>query len=114
MASSRPRQNRGAGLQRRGRLPLCPSKNAPLYEPKGVRGDGPATAARYWGLSRPIITSAPMSGRWRPGRIAGGLMIESIEAIENLDDMLANVPGIGFCLIGEGDLSQELGYAAPV
>jgi 4-hydroxy-2-oxoheptanedioate aldolase len=27
-------------------------KNAPLYEPKGVRGDGPATAARYWGLSQ--------------------------------------------------------------
>ncbi|RYD95444.1 MAG: aldolase, partial [Sphingomonadales bacterium] len=24
-------------------------KDAPLYEPKGVRGDGPATAARYWG-----------------------------------------------------------------
>jgi 2-keto-3-deoxy-L-rhamnonate aldolase RhmA len=34
-------------------------------------------------------------------------MIESIEAIENLDDMLANVPGIGFCLIGEGDLSRN-------
>ena len=32
-------------------------------------------------------------------------------AIENLDDMLANVPGIGFVLIGEGDLSQELGLA---
>jgi 4-hydroxy-2-oxoheptanedioate aldolase len=25
--------------------------------------------------------------------------------------MLANVPGIGFILIGEGDLSQQLGYA---
>jgi hypothetical protein len=25
--------------------------------------------------------------------------------------MLANVPGIGFVLIGEGDLSQELGLA---
>jgi 4-hydroxy-2-oxoheptanedioate aldolase len=38
-------------------------------------------------------------------------MIESTQAIENLDDMLKNVPGIGFCLIGEGDLSQELGLA---
>jgi 4-hydroxy-2-oxoheptanedioate aldolase len=45
------------------------------------------------------------------GELLVGLMIESTEAIENLDDMLANVPGIGFCLIGEGDLSQELGYA---
>jgi 4-hydroxy-2-oxoheptanedioate aldolase len=37
-------------------------------------------------------------------------MCESPEAIENLDDILANVPGIGFILIGEGDLSQALGY----
>src|SRR5262245_57860936 len=27
-------------------------KNAPLYEPAGIRGDGPTTAARYWGLSQ--------------------------------------------------------------
>ena len=26
-------------------------KGAPLYEPKGVRGDGPANASRYWCLS---------------------------------------------------------------
>lgn len=38
-----------------------------------------------------------------------GLMCESTEAIENLDDILTNVPGIGFIMIGEGDLSQELG-----
>jgi 4-hydroxy-2-oxoheptanedioate aldolase len=38
-------------------------------------------------------------------------MIESTQAIENLDDILKSVPGIGFCLIGEGDLSQELGLA---
>ena len=30
--------------------------------------------------------------------------------IANLPDMLNNVPGIGAVLIGEGDLSQELGY----
>jgi len=44
------------------------------------------------------------------GEILVGLMCESTEAIENLDDILANVPGIGFILIGEGDLSQQLGY----
>jgi 4-hydroxy-2-oxoheptanedioate aldolase len=38
-------------------------------------------------------------------------MIESVAGIENLDDILANVPGVGGVLIGEGDLSQELGYA---
>lgn len=45
------------------------------------------------------------------GEILVGLMCESPEAIENLDDILANVPGIGLILIGEGDLSQALGYA---
>src|ERR1041384_8037688 len=27
-------------------------KNASLYEPAGIRGDGPTTAARYWGLGQ--------------------------------------------------------------
>ena len=27
-------------------------KNASLYEPPGIRGDGPTAAARYWGLSQ--------------------------------------------------------------
>jgi 4-hydroxy-2-oxoheptanedioate aldolase len=45
------------------------------------------------------------------GELIVGLMCESTQAIENLDDILGNVPGIGFILIGEGDLSQELGYA---
>ena len=85
-------------------------KNAPLYEPKGIRGDGPATAARYWGLSQSDYYARADVWPLAPqGELLVGLMIESVEAIENLDDMLANVPGIGFCLIGEGDLSQELG-----
>ncbi len=37
-------------------------------------------------------------------------MIEDTEGIKNLKDILKNVPGIGAILIGEGDLSQELGY----
>lgn len=87
-------------------------RSAPLYEPKGVRGDGPATAARYWGLSQPEYYARADVWPLAPqGELLVGLMIESVEAIENLDDMLANVPGIGFCLIGEGDLSQELGLA---
>ncbi len=85
---------------------------AALYEPKGVRGDGPATASRYWGLTMPDYYAKADVWPLAPhGELLCGLMIESPEAIENLDDMLANVPGIGFCLIGEGDLSQALGYA---
>ncbi|SAL70584.1 2-dehydro-3-deoxyglucarate aldolase [Caballeronia udeis] len=86
-------------------------KNAPLYEPKGVRGDGPATAARYWGLSVPEYYKKADVWPLAPhGEILVGLMCESTEAIENLDDILSSVPGIGFILIGEGDLSQQLGH----
>jgi len=86
-------------------------KGAPLYEPKGVRGDGPANAARYWGLSLPdYYRKADVWPLVPEGEILVGLMCESTQAIENLDDILANVPGIGFILIGEGDLSQELGF----
>jgi 4-hydroxy-2-oxoheptanedioate aldolase len=87
-------------------------KSAPLYEPKGVRGDGPATAARYWGLSMAdYYKKADVWPLVPEGEIIVGLMCESTQAIENLDDILSNVPGIGFILIGEGDLSQELGFA---
>jgi 4-hydroxy-2-oxoheptanedioate aldolase len=87
-------------------------KSAPLYEPKGARGDGPATAARYWGLSQQdYYAKADVWPLAPQGEILVGLMCESTQAIQNLDDILANVPGIGLILIGEGDLSQELGYA---
>ena len=33
-----------------------------------------------------------------------------VRAIENLPKILKEVPGIGVVLIGEGDLSQELGH----
>lgn len=84
--------------------------SAPLYEPAGQRGDGPSSAARYWGLSQAdYYAKADVWPLAPQGEIIVGLMIESVEAIENLDDILANVPGIGLCLIGEGDLSQQLG-----
>lgn len=84
--------------------------SSPLYEPKGVRGDGPAAAARYWGLSQAAYYARADVWPLAPqGEIVVGLMIESLQAIENLNDILANVPGIAFILIGEGDLSQELG-----
>jgi 4-hydroxy-2-oxoheptanedioate aldolase len=37
-------------------------------------------------------------------------MCEEAKAIKNLPKMLEQVPGIGVVLIGEGDLSQDLGY----
>jgi 4-hydroxy-2-oxoheptanedioate aldolase len=37
-------------------------------------------------------------------------MIEDVQGVANLDEILREVPGIGCVLIGEGDLSQELGF----
>jgi 4-hydroxy-2-oxoheptanedioate aldolase len=85
-------------------------KGAALYEPKGVRGDGPMTAARYWGLSQADYYAKADVWPLAPhGEIIVGLMCESVQAVETIDDILANVPGIAFIMIGEGDLSQELG-----
>jgi len=94
-------------------------KDKPFYEPQGIRGDGPTGAVRYWGLTQqeyyqkadvwPFITH---------GEILVVIMIEDTSGIAALSDILQNVPGIGVVLIGEGDLSQELGlprqYEHPV
>lgn len=85
-------------------------KNKPLYEPAGIRGDGPAQAARYWGVTQQEYYERADVWPLNPqGEIFVILMIEDTAGIANLDDMLKNVPGIGAILIGEGDLSQELG-----
>ena len=86
-------------------------KSAPLYEPRGIRGDGPVRAARYWGLSQQEYYQK--AGIWSldpEGEILVVVQIEDTKGIENLDDILSNVPGIGVILIGEGDLGQELGF----
>jgi 4-hydroxy-2-oxoheptanedioate aldolase len=85
-------------------------KTADYYEPVGMRGDGPHTCSRYWGLSQQDYYRKADVWPLNPqGEILVMLMIEDVQAITNLDDMLRNVPGIGCVLIGEGDLSQELG-----
>lgn len=85
-------------------------KDKPLYEPAGIRGDGPAQAARYWGVSQQEYYERADVWPLNPkGEIFVVLMIEDTTGISNLDDILRNVPGIGAILIGEGDLSQELG-----
>ena len=86
-------------------------KNAPLYEPAGIRGDGPTAAARYWGLSQQeYYKKADVWPLAPEGEILVILQIEDTRGVENLDDILKNVPGIGAVLIGEGDLGQELGF----
>jgi 4-hydroxy-2-oxoheptanedioate aldolase len=90
------------------RYPRLPS--AALYEPKGLRGDAPMPAARYWGLSQQAYYRKADVWPLAPdGEILVVLMIEDTSAVENLEEMLKHVPGIGVLLVGEGDLTQELG-----
>jgi 4-hydroxy-2-oxoheptanedioate aldolase len=85
-------------------------RSAPLYEPAGLRGDAPMAAARYWGLSQQdYYRKADVWPLAPEGEILVVLMIEDTTAIENLEEILKRVPGIGVLLIGEGDLTQELG-----
>jgi 4-hydroxy-2-oxoheptanedioate aldolase len=86
-------------------------KTAERYEPAGIRGDGPTGAVRYWGLTQPEYYARADVWPLDPkGEILVILQIEDTKGVESLDDILKKVPGIGAILIGEGDLSQELGY----
>jgi 4-hydroxy-2-oxoheptanedioate aldolase len=86
-------------------------KNKPIYEPAGIRGDGPTQAVRYWGITQQEYYARADVWPLAPqGEIFVVIQIEDTVGITNLPDILKNVPGIGAVLIGEGDLSQELGY----
>jgi len=86
-------------------------KEAPLYNPPGIRGDAPARAARYWGLSQQEYYARADVWPLAPhGEVLVIIQCEDIRAIDNLPRILKEVPGIGVVLIGEGDLSQELGH----
>jgi 4-hydroxy-2-oxoheptanedioate aldolase len=86
-------------------------KSAPHYEPAGQRGDAPAAAARYWGLSQPEYYARADVWPLAPdGEVLVVIMCEEARAIGNLRQILREVPGIGVVLIGEGDLSQDLGF----
>jgi 4-hydroxy-2-oxoheptanedioate aldolase len=86
-------------------------RSAAAYEPEGQRGDSPMSAVRYWGLTQQEYYAKadvwPLSPH---GEILVIIMCEDVKAIDNLPRMLKEVPGIGVVLIGEGDLSQSLGF----
>jgi 4-hydroxy-2-oxoheptanedioate aldolase len=85
--------------------------SAPRYSPPGIRGDAPARAARYWGLTQQEYYKRADVWPLAPdGEILVVIQCEETRAIDNLPSILKEVPGIGVVLIGEGDLSQELGH----
>jgi 4-hydroxy-2-oxoheptanedioate aldolase len=90
------------------RYPRLPDE--PRHEPAGLRGDSPAAAARYWGITNAeYYAKADVWPLHPDGEILVALMIEDQLAIENLPAILDQVPGIGLIIVGEGDMSQELG-----
>lgn len=85
--------------------------SAANYHPAGLRGDGPVNALRYWGLTpQEYYARADVWPLAPEGEILVVIMCEEKLGIKNLPKMLEEVPGIGVVLIGEGDLSQDLGY----
>ena len=91
------------------RYPRPPS--APLFEPEGQRGDQPMHAARYWGVTpQEYYAKADVWPLAPHGEILVVIMCEQVQAIDNLPEILREVKGIGVVLIGEGDLSQNLGH----
>ena len=84
---------------------------APRYEPAGQRGDAPANAARYWGISQQEYYDRADVWPLDPkGEILVAIMCEDVVGLKNLPKILREVPGIGAVIIGEGDLSQNLGF----
>ena len=86
-------------------------REAPFYDPPGQRGDAPTSAARYWGLTAQEYYKRADVWPLNPeGEVLVVIMCEEKRAIASLPKMLEQVPGIGVVLIGEGDLSQDLGH----
>ncbi len=86
-------------------------RSAAAYEPEGQRGDNPVHAARYWGVTQQeYYAKADVWPLASHGEILVIIMCEQVQAVDNLPRILKEVPGIGVVLIGEGDLSQNLGY----
>jgi 2-keto-3-deoxy-L-rhamnonate aldolase RhmA len=72
------------------------------YGPEGARGFGPRRASRLYGERADYIARANDEILVLP-------MIETAEALENLDDILST-PGVDGIMVGPFDLAVSLGY----
>ncbi len=84
-------------------------RDAPDYEPTGLRGVGYGWAARYWGLTG--AEYARRADLWPldpQGELVLWVMIESAEAVENCL-AIAETPGVGGLFVGPSDLAFSLG-----
>lgn len=73
------------------------------YPPEGIRGFGPRRATRYGAIDAADYTREAQKYTLRI------IQIEHIEAVRNLEDILA-VPGIDLLIVGPNDLSASMGH----
>jgi 2-keto-3-deoxy-L-rhamnonate aldolase RhmA len=77
------------------------------YPPNGIRGFGPRRSMRYGLMDKFEYIKNADSSIWVM------LMIEHIDAVNNLDEIL-KIPGIGSLVIGPHDLSGSIGILGHV
>ncbi len=86
-------------------------RDAPDYEPQGLRGRNPSNAAWYWGV-RDYHARADVWPLDPQGELLAMMFIESPQGVENIDEIIS-VPGLGGIFIGPSDLSTSMGYTSP-
>ena len=90
-----------------------PMRGAARREPVGIRGYSTAAASFAWGVSAAEYERRADVWPLNPdGDLLAVVMIESVEGLENLDQ-IAGVPGVGALFLGAGsDLSRSMGVPA--
>src|SRR6185436_1823371 len=75
------------------------------FPPDGERGAGGLSPHLGFGVSRPVYIQRVNQ------EILFGVQIETLEAVENVDEIL-DVKGVDLCFVGPNDLHLALGYPA--
>jgi 4-hydroxy-2-oxoheptanedioate aldolase len=87
-----------------------PMRGSTRREPVGIRGVSTAAASYAWGVSAEEYERRADVWPLNPdGDLLAVIMIESVEGLQNLDQ-IASVPGVGALFLGAGsDLSRSMG-----
>src|SRR5215210_4260318 len=95
-------ESKEEGVVEVGRMRYPQMKGAKYPEPIGIRGSGPANAMWNWGVDGDEYARRADVWPLNPeGDLLAIIMIESVEALKNLDEIAA-VPGVGVLFPGAG------------